>query len=382
MTDIPPPPAAIPEKTHTPFRIFLPFVGIAAVCVLYSVYWFIAADKLREGIENFSTRDNPSDINVDWSALSVGGFPYRIAASFTGPLANAPKAPENWAWSAPSLEADFMPYNLRHVVLKIDGEQQLSYSDVRGRNPLRHLIRAQAAGTWVSYVDEPDEPFGRLAIDIDKFTGLRDGIANDDLANGISGERLSADRLQLHLRPADDDSSLRIARDTDDTSTSYDIALQGDNMRVNTTGPADVLGHDIALISIQARLRDVPRRSTVSLVKLSRDWLQQGGHLTVSDLTIKWGPLNLWAQGNVTLDEEARPKGNFDAEITNYDQLLAALVKAGIVRQQDAKLALLGLGLVSQLQGKTDGRIAVPVTMNQGKLYLGPLYVARLDPIY
>ena len=102
----------------------------------------------------------------------------------------------------------------------------------------------------------------------------------------------------------------------------------------------------------------------------------------MSDLTIKWGPLNLWAQGNVTLDEEARPKGNFDAEITNYDQLLAALVKAGIVRQQDAKLALLGLGLVSQLQGKTDGRIAVPVTMNQGKLYLGPLYVARLDPIY
>lgn len=379
MTDIPPPPTANPARTRTPLRIFLPFVGIAAVFLLYTVYWFIAADKLREGIENFSTRDNPSDINVDWSALSVGGFPYRISATFTGPLANAPNAPENWAWSAPSLEADFMPYNLRHVVLKVDGEQQLSYSDVRGRNPLRHLIRTQAAGTWVSYVHEPDEPLGRIAIDIDKFTGMRDGIADDDLVTGISGERLSADRLQLHLRPASDDGSTRNA---DDTSTSYDIALQGDNMHVNTTGPVSVLGHDIALISVQARLRDVPRRSTASLVKLSRDWLQQGGRLTVSDLTIKWGPLDLWAQGNVTLDEEARPKGNFDAEITNYAGLLEALVEADIVRRQDAKLALMGLGLVSQLQGKTDGRIAVPVTMNQGKLYLGPLFVARLDPVY
>ncbi len=382
MTDIPPPSTVLPARTRTPFRIFLPFVGIAAIGVLYTVYWFVAAGKLREGIENFSTRDNPSDINVDWSALSIGGFPYRIAATFTGPLANAPNAPEKWSWSAPSLEADFMPYNLRHVVLKIDGEQKLSYSDVRGENPLRHLIRAQATGTWVSYVDEPGIPIGRLAIDIDKFNGLRDGVAGDDLATGISGERLSADRLQLHLRPADDDASPRGARDTGDTSTSYDIAFQGDNMRVNTTGPADVLGQKITLIAVQARLREVPRRSTASLVKLSRDWLQQGGHLTVSDLTVKWGPLDLWAQGNVTLDEDARPKGNFDAEITNYDKLLDALVKAGIVRQQDAKLALMGLGLVSQLQGKTDGRIAVPVTMNQGKLYLGPLYVARLDPVY
>ena len=59
MTDIPPPSTVPPARTRTPFRIFLPFVGIAAIGVLYTVYWFVAAGKLREGIENFSTRDNP-----------------------------------------------------------------------------------------------------------------------------------------------------------------------------------------------------------------------------------------------------------------------------------------------------------------------------------
>jgi hypothetical protein len=84
----------------------------------------------------------------------------------------------------------------------------------------------------------------------------------------------------------------------------------------------------------------------------------------------------------MTLDDQARPKGNFDAEITNYPGLIAALVKGHVVSVRDAKLALVGMGLIAQLQGTPEGRLRVPIVMNEGKLYLGPIVVAKLNPVY
>ena len=385
MTDTPPAsasqaPVAIQRK-RAPLRIFLPYIGIAFVFAVYSVYWVVAAHKLRDGIEHVSAQKNSAAIETDWSALTLGGFPYRISLTFTKPLADAPEAPEKWSWGADGLEADFLPYDLRHVVLKIDGEQRLAYSDVRG-NKLRHLVRATSNGTYVSYVDEPQVDFGRLAIDIDKFVAVRDGQTEGDLVTDISGERLTADRLQLHLRPAADNEDRATQIVAPDRQGNYDIALQGDNMVLASSGPASVLGANVALISLQARLRDVPRRNHASLVELSRDWLQQGGRVTVSDLRVSWGPLELYAQGEMTLDEEARPKGEFNAEFSDYPKLLNALVANGIIRREDAKIATTGLGFIAELQGKQAGRVSMPVVMRGGKLYLGPLVVATLEPLY
>lgn len=381
MTDIPP--TSIPaKKPRPPFRVFLPLIGVIVILVLYSAYWYVASNKLRATIEDFAAHAPTSDIMVGWSHLSFSGYPYRIAVTFTDPTVHAPHTPEKWSWAASDIEADFLPYDLRHVVLKVDGHQELHYSDTRGPHARRHVIRAKAEGTWASYVEVKSTPFGRLAIDIKNLKAVRDGALDPNTGNP-DGERLAAGRLQLHMQPAADLSPQTLPSILDDDTGSYDIALQGDDVTLDRGAPTHaVLGSDIKLIAVQARLRDVPHNSSASLVELSRDWLQKGGRLTVSDLRIKWGPLDLWAQGEVTLDAEARPKGQFDAEITDYPGLLAALVKANIIRAQDAKLANVGLGFVAQLQGKVDGRISVPIVMNDGKLFLGPLVVAKLVPIY
>ncbi|MES1989949.1 MAG: DUF2125 domain-containing protein [Pseudomonadota bacterium] len=382
MTNTPPASSPTPApRARAPLRLFLPYIGIALVFAIYSVYWVIAAHKLRDGIERVSAQKNAAAIDTDWSALTLGGFPYRISLTFTKLLADAPQAPEQWSWNADGLEADFLPYNLRHVILKIDGEQHLAYSDVRGAK-LRHLVRATSDSVRVSYVEETNADFGRLAIDIDKFIAIRDGKATGDLATDLTGERLTADRLQLHIRPAADDEGLATRIDMPDHKNSYDIALQGDNMVLASSGPAAVLGANVALISAQARLRDMPRRNHGSFVELSRGWLQQGGRLSVSDLRVSWGPLDLYAQGELTLDEEARPKGEFNAEFSDYPRLLNALVANGIIRREDAKIATTGLNVISELQGKKAGRVSMPVLMRNGKLYLGPLVVATLEPLY
>ncbi|MCE9648575.1 MAG: DUF2125 domain-containing protein [Parvibaculum sp.] len=357
----------------------MPAIGVGIILGIYSVYWYVAAGKLRAGIENFAAEPHPGDIAAGWSALSISGYPYRIAVTLTDPVATAPQTPEDWSWQASSLEADFLPYDLRHVVLKVDGEQVLRYRDVGGSRPL-HTVRATAVGTWASYVDVKDAPFGRLAIDIDNLVAVRDG--REATKPGKPGERFAAGRLQLHMRPSEDNTPSASAPVLASEAGSYDIALQGNDMAIDRASTLRALGSEIDLIAVQARLRNVPKNTGASLVELSRDWLQQGGSLAVSDLQVKWGPLNMWAQGEMTLDEKARPKGTFDAEITNYPGLLSALVKAGVINERDANLALVGMGLLAQLQGTPEGRLRVPVVMNEGKLYLGPIVVAKLDPVY
>jgi hypothetical protein len=378
MTDTPTPaPAA---KPRTPWRIFVPAIGVGIALGLYSTYWYVVAEKTRGFFESFAASAHPGDIAVGWNDLSISGYPYRAAVTPTAPAATAPQAPEDWSWQAESLEADFLPYNLRHVVLKVDGEQVLQYRDVSGPHPRRHVVQATAAGTWASYVDMKDAPFGRLAIDIDNLVAVRDDGITD--RGRKSGERFAAGRLQLHMRPSEEAAPVAATPVLVSDAGNYDLALQGNDMAIDRADAMPVLGSEIDLIAVQARLRNVPRNKSASLVELSRGWLQRGGSLAVSDLRIKWGPLDMWAQGELTLDDQARPKGNFDAEITDYAGLLAALVKAHVVDERDAKLALVGMGLIAQLQGTPEGRLRVPVVMNEGKLYLGPLMVAKLEPVY
>lgn len=372
------PPEATAKKPRPPLRVFLPMIAVGVTFALYSLYWFIVADKLRTSFEAFAKTAHPGGVAVGWTDLEISGYPYRIAATLSAPVATAPQAPEDWSWQAESLEADFLPYNLRHVVLKIGGEQLFTYRDVSGPAPKNHTLRATAAGgTWASYVDVPGLPVGRLAIDIGNLVAELDGAPQS-----APSERFAAGRLQLHLRPAEETVKTGEAPILASLAGSYDLALQGDDMAFDRADALPVLGSKIGLIAVQARLRNVPRSEHASFVEFSRNWLQRGGTLAISDLVVKWGPLDMWAQGELTLDAEARPKGTFQAEVANYPALLDALVKAGLVKARDAQLAKVGLGLFSELQGTGENRIRVPIAMTDGKLYLGPLFVSKLDPVY
>lgn len=295
MTDTPP--SALTTKPRTPWRIFVPVLAVGIAFGAYSAYWYVVAEKLRDSIQSFSANAHPGDVAVGWSNLSISGYPYRIAATFTAPVATAPQAPEDWSWQAESLEADFLPYNLRHVVLKVDGAQVLQYRDVSGPAPRRHIVRATAEGTWASYVDVKGAPLGRLAIDINNLVAIRD---EGNAARGRkSGERLAAGRLQLHVRPSEETAPGGTSPVLVSDAGSYDLAIQGNDMAIDNADAVPALGPQISFFAVQARLRNVPANRRASLVELSRDWLQKGGSLAVSDLKIKWGPLDMWAQGEL-----------------------------------------------------------------------------------
>ncbi|MGX1198435.1 DUF2125 domain-containing protein [Parvibaculum sp. MBR-TMA-1.3b-4.2] len=364
---------AQPRRKNIRWGVLTPTIVLGVLVAVYAVYWWTVAGEIKTRIET-AALDN-GRIETKWKELGVYGFPYRFTSSFTAPEVAAPRTPEQWRWQADEFSASFLPYDFNHVIFDVEGEQRLSFRDVTQKSAPRRDWRIKADAAWSSYVAEKGTPFGRLAIDVKKLDAKRE---NGD-------DTLTADRLQLHTRPAPltiEGGAAPLMPGTPKPATAIDLALQGDNMVLPARLTPPALGNTAKLVILQARLRNVPATRAASPVEFARDWMAAGGTLAVSDLKVKWGPLDMDASGEVTLDEQGRPAGRLDAQIADYEGLVSALVKAGRIPQKNEKMALAGLGLISQFQGNKSGRVRVPVVMSKGKLYLGPVPVARLDPVY
>lgn len=359
--------SAPPAPPKRPFSIYVPAIAVGVALLLYTAYWFFMAGKVRDAAENFAA--SSQDISAQWDELSMGGFPYRIEAGFQKPRIEAPHTPEAWAWSADGMSVGFMPYNLKHLVLKVDGEQQLLYRKP-SEGGRQHSIKMQAEGSFASYVALDDAPLGRLAIDIQNAKGQLD-----------AQENYAATRLQLHLRPVPIEGE-PVAGAPPAPSRDYDLALQGENILLDPARASPALGANISLFIAQTRAKKLPVTGKASLVELLQSWRAAGGELAISDLTLKWGALDMTGRGILHLDETGRMAGRIDAVFSNYEQLLKSLVAADIITDAQARIATAGLSLFSQFQGSQDGAVKLPLVMRNGTLFLGPLPIGALEPLY
>ncbi|MGH6618809.1 MAG: DUF2125 domain-containing protein, partial [Alphaproteobacteria bacterium] len=111
-------------------------------------------------------------------------------------------------------------------------------------------------------------------------------------------------------------------------------------------------------------------------------WRRDGGTVELALFHLAWGALDLHANGTMALDELMRPLGAVSAEIKGYGETLAALERAQILPRKTAAGSRLALDLLSRPDGSGGGRVVtIPVSAQNGALYLGPVRMVRLEPI-
>lgn len=345
---------------------------VITILLIYAGYWVYVSRELQGNLEARLAEGRLGAVTIAADELTMGGFPYRIEARLAKPRANAPQSPEKWSWTAKQITAELLPYDPRHVVLKIDSPQTISYTDVSQFPAQNESWLIESEGNWASYVAESGAALGRLAIDIDQVKATRQ---NSNPSKPVN--HFSAGRLQLHTRPAVLEPGAFIGN-----GNHLDMALQGDDVSMDSFNALPFLGPRLTQFVMQARLRNVGNDNEPSPSRWLHKWVNQNGSLSISDLLVKWGPLDMAAHGELTLDSNRRPQGRLDAEIANYGELVKALIKAGRISARDGNMAMAGLGLMSQFQGNAEGRINVPVIFSEGRIYLGPLVVAQLEPLY
>lgn len=325
-----------------PSRRIFAALAIAAVTLAlgYGAYWYAVGGMIRDGISQWAEVLRAEGLEVAYEDLTVGGFPGRFVITLTQPTLARP----GWRWSAPRLIAEACFFTLDCITVTLPKTQRL---DVERSGEAIELT----LGGGIAHLALIDGALARLAFEAEGMILVTPrGLFSLAAIEGLIRRR---------------------------SETGLAVEFDGRGL-VLPTGVNPVLGREIAALGVTASLdEDLPKGlSSDALVA----WSAAGGVVEIERLDLEWGAVAVAAKGTLTLDEERRPEAAFSAEITGYGGLLDALAESGRMKPRDASFAKTFLNLMAK---KSSGRrvVKAAVTAQNGKLFVGPLPLIRLDPI-
>lgn len=103
-------------------------------------------------------------------------------------------------------------------------------------------------------------------------------------------------------------------------------------------------------------------------------WRDNGGTIDLQGLRLEWGNLKVDGDGTAALDRELRPIGAGALWVLGLPEFIDSLQRLGVVNARGAALFKLALSAMPSNGGKTQ----LPISAQDGRLYLGPVAVAPL----
>ena len=101
-------------------------------------------------------------------------------------------------------------------------------------------------------------------------------------------------------------------------------------------------------------------------------WARAGGRVIVRGAQLVWGPARLEGDGDLTLDNQARPDGRLSVTLFEPEALVDALVAGGLVSSDQGE----ALRLAALMAPRRDGGVALPFRLQNGGVFLGPARLA------
>ncbi len=332
-------------------RTILATVVAAAILAAaggYAAWWFSLADGIRDGVDRWAQARRADGWRVSHDGLSITGFPGPLRIHVAAPRLARPGA---FDWQAPFLDAEVSPLAPERVRIDAAGSHSLALA-ADGR-PLALEIDARHAIAELLL-----DRRGRLR-DLD--ASLRDVATRE-----VGGDSVTADLLRVGLsRPETAPADHRA------TSLAFDVAAEG----VHLPRPAAPgFGQRIGLAAVRGRIQG-PAESLAG-------WRDSGGTVEIERMAIEWQPLQLAAEGTLALDARMQPMLAMTASLRGFAETVDALAAAGVVRPKDAGPVKLVLGLMAkQPEGGGAPAIEVPVSIQEGRLYLGPAAIAEVPDV-
>ena len=109
---------------------------------------------------------------------------------------------------------------------------------------------------------------------------------------------------------------------------------------------------------------------------LSR-WREAGGALELRSFEVDWGEMALRGDGTFALDENLQPQSALAVEIDGIEKISEKLVAAGAI---DARIAFAAKA-ANQLFSLGGGPARLPISIQQQRLYLGPVPLFKVKPV-
>ncbi len=342
-------------------RIRLSWLIAGLVCLAaaggYSAYWYFAAGQMRDLVTRWIADSGNAGLAVEHQAIETQGFPTLITLNVDRPAVASTTG--GWAWSADRVSFSVKPWDLTLYRIEM---------------PRRQFVEAKLNdGPW-RFVLESEDAFALAALRLGgalEFAELQ--LAEPVLTTDRADSPLySARRLAAKIGLPEHAPALHT-----DTLADVSMVVEGLTLPARLNGP---LGTDVSRLRLDAAMRG-PLEDGVPATVLD-DWRAKGGTVDLNWLHLAWGPVDLKSSGTLSLDETLRPIGALKADIAGYAEVIEAFVGAGMIGEDTGRLFKTGLSLIAKKP--PDGGpsvISVPLTAQDGNLFLGPFKIAELPPL-
>ncbi len=326
--------------------VLVAFVGFA-------VYWWIAADRLRQGLEEMRTQLAAFGIVVESGEPEIGGFPLRLTVRLPKPVltledgsrVTGPQAIDGAVWL----------WDLRHLALSGPGRYQISLP--------QNDLQFEAQGVSLE-LELEDGLFDAVALELESAV-----LTNQSTTQSLAVEQLSISLEQM------------LPRDGRGHDTAFSLRLAGMPLPPQAETARALLGEQIDRVVLSGRFQGVLLPGSPR--DMAALWRDGGGIVDFEEIEIAWGDLRLEGAGTVTLDEAFRPLGAFSFESAGLLALVRRLGEGGAIEAETARALDIGLSeLVSGRDALGRAEIALPVTLQDGQLTFARVPVGPLRPLF
>lgn len=328
-------------------RLLLAAIAAAALIAAgWTGWWYIAAGRFAGAIDGWIAGRAAEGYRIEASRIGISGFPLRLKTNIVSPEASAPDG--SWSWAGPDIALEAPSWAPLQIALSFPGLHSLTLKDKR-----YEAVAARVDGRLDLAVDGRID---RLALDIAEVSAREAGRTATTIRS----------LLLVASEPRQDGAGPM------PTTLAFDVAANDVVLPPDRPAP---LGSTIRELQLAGRLEG-PAPSGTDAAALSA-WRDAGGAVDLDRATLSWGPLRLSGNGTFALDASLKPLAAASTEVEGGAEAIAALVDARLVDPQNAQLAVLGLAALADGEGK----VKLPLTAQDGALWIGPIRLADLPPL-
>ncbi len=329
-------------------RAVLGMTALALIALIaYAGYWHYIAGQIRENLVPWAqSRQAQGDV-VRWNDAKVSGFPTAFRIDFTDATMGTQR-PVPVLLTAPLIETWAWPWNLTHWEFSIP-------------NGARITDALELSGFDVGRLDG--------GIDIDNAANSFDATALNLAGRGLN-QGLAIGDAELHV-----DLPGRPPASHLDPAFNITLALANLKLHVPVAGFGDTLTGVSFAAQIKGGLPPGP------LPKALAAWRDDGGTIELQYFRLRWGALLIDASGTMALDGRLQPEGAMSAVITGQNAAVDVAVMTGALKPDAAVLAKSVLGFLAKPGPDGKNAITVPLTVQQGSIFLGPAKIAAMPVI-
>ncbi len=325
---------------------------VLAAAVLWSGYWFVAAQGAKSGFSHWLADREQDGWIAEYSDLKVRGFPNRIDTQFTDLTLADPNS--GLAWEMPFLQILALSYRPNHVIAIWPPKQLLATPHAK--------YDLNSAKMQASIVVDPDTslPLNRANFVADTLEIAQ----HDGGSTAMQAARLAVQRVE-------------------DTQATYRVAFEADDL-------APARAFRLLAQTQQALPRTLQAFRADLQFTFDRPWDRfaierarpQPTEIQIKLAEGRWGQLELKTAGTLQIDPQTGlPRGRITIKATNWRQILALFSSSGTLPPSVAEQLEQGLSLMAQLSGNPK-TLDVPLDLRDGRIWLGPVPVGQAPVLH